>query len=394
MVGGRPRRRLGAAGRAGRPGRAARAGRAVAAGRPGAGVRAAPRRPGPTGRPRRTRSTCPSATSASSSSPRRRSPPAGCCCWRSRGWPPRTSPRCCSPGRSAATCPRPAPCGSAWCPSVALLRIVSAGNVAGEGAKMALLSLRERAAAQALLEEVHYVELSDRADFNDRFVDRLAFPRLSVARAIGVAAVDARCWAPRRRRRRGAIARHVADVAARGWPVDVHPLPPLLHNRPERIAAAVERRVRRAAARGTGEVAVAYADCGTYGALDDVCARLGVRPAAGHRLLRGVRRRRRGCARCSRPSPAPTCSPTTSRRRSTARSSSSSAWTGSRSCATTTSATTAASSGSPSTRPPASARRRSGRRRCVGLPLEEVVVGDVLLEQALHEVIGEELVDG
>jgi uncharacterized 2Fe-2S/4Fe-4S cluster protein (DUF4445 family) len=61
-------------------------------------------------------------------------------------------------------------------PDVALLRIVSAGNVAGEGAKMALLSVRERAAAQALLEEVRYVELSDRPDFNDRFVDRLAFP--------------------------------------------------------------------------------------------------------------------------------------------------------------------------------------------------------------------------
>jgi uncharacterized 2Fe-2S/4Fe-4S cluster protein (DUF4445 family) len=61
-------------------------------------------------------------------------------------------------------------------PEVATLRIVSAGNVAGEGAKMALLSIRERAAAQALLEEVHYVELSDRPDFNDRFVDRLAFP--------------------------------------------------------------------------------------------------------------------------------------------------------------------------------------------------------------------------
>jgi len=61
-------------------------------------------------------------------------------------------------------------------PDVALLRIISAGNVAGEGAKMALLSVRERAAAQALLEEVRYVELSDRPDFNDRFVDRLAFP--------------------------------------------------------------------------------------------------------------------------------------------------------------------------------------------------------------------------
>ena len=48
-------------------------------------------------------------------------------------------------------------------------------NVAGEGAKMALLSVRERAGATALLEEVTYVELSDRADFNDRFVDQLGF---------------------------------------------------------------------------------------------------------------------------------------------------------------------------------------------------------------------------
>jgi uncharacterized 2Fe-2S/4Fe-4S cluster protein (DUF4445 family) len=61
-------------------------------------------------------------------------------------------------------------------PKISTLRIVSAGNVAGEGAKMALLSLRERAGAEALLEEVRYVELSDRPDFNDRFIDQLAFP--------------------------------------------------------------------------------------------------------------------------------------------------------------------------------------------------------------------------
>lgn len=60
-------------------------------------------------------------------------------------------------------------------PSLPVLRIVSAGNVAGEGAKMTLLSLRERAGARALLEEVTYVELSDRADFNDRFVEQLTF---------------------------------------------------------------------------------------------------------------------------------------------------------------------------------------------------------------------------
>ena len=61
-------------------------------------------------------------------------------------------------------------------PKLPVLRIVSAGNVAGEGAKMALLSLRERAGAATLLEEVEYVELSDRPEFNDRFVDLLAFP--------------------------------------------------------------------------------------------------------------------------------------------------------------------------------------------------------------------------
>jgi uncharacterized 2Fe-2S/4Fe-4S cluster protein (DUF4445 family) len=60
-------------------------------------------------------------------------------------------------------------------PQLPVLRIVSAGNVAGEGAKMALLSVRERVGAQALLEEVRYVELSDRTDFNDTFVDQLGF---------------------------------------------------------------------------------------------------------------------------------------------------------------------------------------------------------------------------
>ena len=55
-------------------------------------------------------------------------------------------------------------------------RIVAAGNVAGEGAKIAALSVTERAAAQAVLDEVQYVELSGRADFNDLFIDQLAFP--------------------------------------------------------------------------------------------------------------------------------------------------------------------------------------------------------------------------
>ncbi len=61
-------------------------------------------------------------------------------------------------------------------PRLPLPRIVAAGNVAGEGAKIAALSVTERAAAHAVLDEVRYVELSGRADFNDLFIDELAFP--------------------------------------------------------------------------------------------------------------------------------------------------------------------------------------------------------------------------
>jgi uncharacterized 2Fe-2S/4Fe-4S cluster protein (DUF4445 family) len=61
-------------------------------------------------------------------------------------------------------------------PKLSIMRIMSAGNVAGEGAKMVLLSAQERNGAQSLLEAIDYIELSDREDFNDKFVERLAFP--------------------------------------------------------------------------------------------------------------------------------------------------------------------------------------------------------------------------
>ncbi len=66
----------------------------------------------------------------------------------------------------------------------------------------------------------------------------------------------------------------------RGWPVDVHPLPPLLHNRPELITGEVEALAEDLLTRYS-QVAVAYADCGTYGALDEVCARIGLRRLGG-----------------------------------------------------------------------------------------------------------------
>ncbi|MGN6797014.1 MAG: ASKHA domain-containing protein [Gaiellaceae bacterium] len=61
-------------------------------------------------------------------------------------------------------------------PRLPLARIVAAGNVAGEGAKIVALSVNERAAANAVLDEIDYVELSGRSDFNDLFIDQLAFP--------------------------------------------------------------------------------------------------------------------------------------------------------------------------------------------------------------------------
>jgi hypothetical protein len=72
----------------------------------------------------------------------------------------------------------------------------------------------------------------------------------------------------------GALAGHVRDIAARRrWPVEVHPLPASLHNRPERIAPAVTDLARSLRGRGL-RVALGYADCGTYGALDELCAEL------------------------------------------------------------------------------------------------------------------------
>jgi hypothetical protein len=79
----------------------------------------------------------------------------------------------------------------------------------------------------------------------------------------------------------GAIARPCAEVvAAHGWPVDVLPLPPLLHNHPEKIAGEVDRLAADLATR-YATVAVGYADCGTYGALDEVCERRGLSRLAG-----------------------------------------------------------------------------------------------------------------
>jgi Protein of unknown function (DUF1638) len=79
----------------------------------------------------------------------------------------------------------------------------------------------------------------------------------------------------------GALAGHVREIVARrGWPAAVTPLPAVLHNRPQKIVIEAERAVASALASGR-TVALAYADCGSYGALDELCARYGVRRLPG-----------------------------------------------------------------------------------------------------------------
>src|SRR5438552_17783498 len=63
-------------------------------------------------------------------------------------------------------------------PPVNVDRIIAVGNSAGEGAKIALLSYRERQVAFELPARLAYVEPSARTDFNDAFVSVLRFPRL------------------------------------------------------------------------------------------------------------------------------------------------------------------------------------------------------------------------
>jgi hypothetical protein len=68
----------------------------------------------------------------------------------------------------------------------------------------------------------------------------------------------------------GALAVNVRRIARRrGWEVDVFPVPALLHNRPERIPGAVAELADDLRQR-YDRVALAYADCGTYGALDEL----------------------------------------------------------------------------------------------------------------------------
>ena len=80
----------------------------------------------------------------------------------------------------------------------------------------------------------------------------------------------------------GALAREILDLKAQnGWShLDLHCLPAIWHNHPERIVPAV----RAAVAKHRGDydrIFVVYADCGTGGQLAAACEELGVEMVEG-----------------------------------------------------------------------------------------------------------------
>jgi len=80
----------------------------------------------------------------------------------------------------------------------------------------------------------------------------------------------------------GALATHIGEIAGDAdLDITIYPLPPLLHNHPEKIAGEVDALLSEIKDKHS-KCAVAYADCGTYGALDAVIARHGVQRLGGN----------------------------------------------------------------------------------------------------------------
>lgn len=80
----------------------------------------------------------------------------------------------------------------------------------------------------------------------------------------------------------GALAREIlALVEANGWDhLTLACLPAILHNTPDDIPATVEAAVEKHRA-AFDEIFVVYADCGTGGRLQSLCARLGIEMIEG-----------------------------------------------------------------------------------------------------------------
>lgn len=66
-------------------------------------------------------------------------------------------------------------------PPVDLDRIVPVGNAAGAGAKLALISYRERERASRIAERAEHIELASHPEYQDQFVEKMLFPSASEA---------------------------------------------------------------------------------------------------------------------------------------------------------------------------------------------------------------------
>lgn len=80
----------------------------------------------------------------------------------------------------------------------------------------------------------------------------------------------------------GALSTHITSIQLEhGLDLMLYPLPPLLHNAPKKIAEEVDSLLTKIIPLHD-KCAVAYADCGTYGALDEVISRHGVSRLGGN----------------------------------------------------------------------------------------------------------------
>ena len=74
----------------------------------------------------------------------------------------------------------------------------------------------------------------------------------------------------------GALSGHILDIVERNeLEVTIESIEPLFHNQPTEIAPAVEDAIKRLQPTHS-KIAIAYADCGTYGELDSVCEYYGI----------------------------------------------------------------------------------------------------------------------
>ena len=81
----------------------------------------------------------------------------------------------------------------------------------------------------------------------------------------------------------GAIAREVLAIKDQHGlsQIDLKCLPAIWHVYPDKIAPAMREAIAEARAEGFGKVFIGYAECGTKGELDNICAEEGIERIAG-----------------------------------------------------------------------------------------------------------------